>query len=265
MISAHKVCIGVGGIAIQLSTTHQELATMLRNRYNGFLVNAGKVDCEFEIEAVPPHQISGQEDISVARWENQWVLERGDFRATWAPCTRTGFVRQTVNPYSIDSVLRIVHSIILANEGGFLLHASSVIRNGRAFLFSGVSGAGKTTISRLAPPDVVLLTDEVSYIRHESNSYCAYGTPFAGELAKNGENTSSSIATAFFLVKGLQNKVVDVTPAAAVRKLLRNVLFFAHDPKLVGKLFETAVHFAAHVPVKELTFSPESTVWDLIT
>jgi hypothetical protein len=162
-------------------------------------------------------------------------------------------------------VLRIVHSIILANEGGFLLHASSVIRNGRAFLFSGVSGAGKTTISRLAPPDVVLLTDEVSYIRHESNSYCAYGTPFAGELAKNGENTSSSIATAFFLVKGLQNKVVDVTPAAAVRKLLRNVLFFAHDPKLVGKLFETAVHFAAHVPVKELTFSPESTVWDLIT
>jgi len=264
MVSAHKVCIGVGGIAIQLSTTHQELATMLRNRYNGFLVSASKFDCEFEIEAVPPQQISSQEDISVTRTENQWVLGRGDVRATWLPRSRSGLVRQTVNPYSIDSVLRIVHSIILANEGGFLLHASSVTRNGRAFLFSGVSGAGKTTISRLAPPDAVLLTDEVSYIRHESDGYRAYGTPFAGELARNGENTSSTIATAFFLVKGLQNQISDIAPAAAIRRLLRNVLFFAHDPKLVEQLFETAVDFVARVPVKQLTFSPENAVWDLI-
>ena len=179
-------------------------------------------------------------------------------------CFRHGSIRQTVNPYSVDSVLRIVHSLILANERGFLLHASSVIRNGRAFLFSGVSGAGKTTISRLAPPDVVLLTDEISYIRHKSDGYRAYGTPFAGELARNGENTSSPIATAFFLVKGLQNQIADVAPAAAIRQLLRNVLFFAHDPKLVEQLFETAVDFVARVPVQQLTFSPENAVWDLI-
>ncbi len=92
-------------------------------------------------------------------------MRRGDFRAHWDPSAGRGHIRQSANPYSIDSVLRIVHTLILAREGGFLLHSAGAIRNGRAFLFSGVSGAGKTTISRLAPPDVTLLTDEVSYIR----------------------------------------------------------------------------------------------------
>jgi ABC-type multidrug transport system ATPase subunit len=64
-------------------------------------------------------------------------------------------IEQTINPFSLDSVLRILHTLLLAREGGFLLHASSAIRNGSAFLFSGVSGAGKTTMARLAPPDVV--------------------------------------------------------------------------------------------------------------
>ncbi len=74
-------------------------------------------------------------------------------------------VRQNANPYSLDSVLRILHSLILAERGGFLLHAASAICDGRAYLFSGVSGAGKTTMTRLAPADITLLTDEISYLR----------------------------------------------------------------------------------------------------
>ena len=64
-------------------------------------------------------------------------------------------------------MLRIVHTLVLARQGGFLLHSASAIRNGKAFLFAGVSEAGKTTISRLAPPDATLLTDEISYVRKE--------------------------------------------------------------------------------------------------
>ena len=142
------------------------------------------------------------------RTGQRWQLERGDFHADWDPVTRRGCVRQSVNPYSIDSVLRIVHTLMLAtSRTGFLLHAASAVRNGQAFLFSGVSGAGKTTISRLAPPDATLLTDELSYLRREAAGDYAYGTPFAGELAKVGENVKAPLAAVFLLAQGPANRI----------------------------------------------------------
>ena len=130
---------------------------------------------------------------SVAWDSGRWLMERGDFRAEWNPSTARGRIQQTINPYSLDSVLRIVHTLLLAREGGFLVHASSAIRNGRAFLFAGVSGAGKTTIARLAPPDAALLTDEISYVTRQDDRYVAVGTPFFGELARVGENLHAPI------------------------------------------------------------------------
>jgi hypothetical protein len=120
---------------------------------------------QLQVELVPPGIVSDAEEARVRLEGRRWVMERSDFRAEWDPERRQGWVRQSPNPYSIDSVLRILHSLVLAREGGFLVHAASAIRNGRAFLFAGASGAGKTTIARLAPPDVVLLTDEISYVR----------------------------------------------------------------------------------------------------
>jgi hypothetical protein len=204
------------------------------------------------------------EDVRVLRKDGLWHLTRGDFRAQWDADAGRGAVRQSANPYSIDTVLRIVHSLILARTGGFLLHAASAIRNGRAFLFSGVSGAGKTTISRLAPPDAVLLTDEISYVRREDSAYHACGTPFAGELARVGENCSAPLDTLFFLQKGPANRIEEVAQPEAVRLLLRNILFFAEDEELVKLIFATACDFVNRVRVRQLTFLPDERVWDLV-
>src|SRR5260370_28821888 len=99
--------------------------------------------------------------VRVHREGGDWLIERGDFRARWDPCTGRGIVRQNASPYSLDSVLRILHSLILAQRGGVLLHAASAILHVRASLFSCVSGAGKTTLTRLPPSDITLTTDEI--------------------------------------------------------------------------------------------------------
>ena len=201
-------------------------------------------------------------DVRVWREGGQWLIERGDFRAQWDPNSGRGWVKQTPNPYSLDSVLRILHSLILAARGGFLLHAASAICDGRAYLFSGVSGAGKTTMTRLAPADITLLTDEISYLRPSADGYAAFGTPFAGELAKAGENCTAPVSALFFLEKGPENRVDELTSAEAVRRLMRNILFFAEDRGLVEKLLDTACDFVARVPIRRLTFYPDARVWD---
>jgi hypothetical protein len=203
-------------------------------------------------------------EVRVWKQDGDWQLKRGDFQAEWNPERRHGRVRQTANPYAIDSVLRIVHTLLLAPQGGFLLHASSAIRNGKGFLFSGLSEAGKTTMTRLAPSDAVLLTDEASYVRKVEGEYRAFGTPFAGDLGEPGKNVSAPIAALYLLAKATENRVSPIEPAEAVRRLMRNILFFADDAALVNLIFQSACAFVATVPVFELSFVPDRRVWDLI-
>ena len=249
---------------MRLNTTDANFLRLLQRRYSGFVARADRVEVDFDVALTPPAFGSSDAGVRVRRRSGQWLLERGDFRAEWEPVSRKGSIRQSANPYSIDSVLRIVHTLALAREGGFLLHAASAIRNGKAFLFAGVSGAGKTTISRLAPSDATLLTDEISYVRKQDDSYIAFGTPFTGELAKLGENTSAKIAALYLLAQGPRNRIEPVSSGEATRSLLANVLFFAEDPVLVQMTFHSAFEFVSRVPVSRLTFVPDSKVWELI-
>ncbi len=253
--------VEIGGIPISLSTESATFRDLLCQRYRGFL-SSSSPEAQLDFELVE----GGVSDDEVRVWREglDWRIERGDFHACWNPQTGRGLVRQNPNPYSLDSVLRIVHSLILAGRGGFLLHAASAICDGGAYLFSGVSGAGKTTMTRLAPDDVILLTDEISYIQPGADGYLAFGTPFAGELAKAGENCSAPVSCLFFLEKGPENCVAELASSEAVRRLMRNILFFADDPDLVKKLLQTACDFVSQVPIRRLTFYPDGKVWDTV-
>jgi len=238
---------------------------ILQKRYAGFINPTNGFQFRINIELI--EQTSKFEhgaDLQVKKQVGLWTFRRGDFRAEWNPETGNGKIVQSANPYSADAVLRIVHTLILARQGGFLLHAASAVRDGRAFIFSGVSGAGKTTISRLAPRDATLLTDEISYIRPDGNGYRAFGTPFAGELATLGENVSAPLSTLFFLEKGNENRVENVAKDQAMRSLLRNILFFADDVELVDLVFQSACNFVERARIRRLTFVPDSRVWETI-
>lgn len=285
-IALHSPIVRIGGVGIALRTSSLPFAEMVQDRYPGFMAPDTVPKFSFDVEVmdqaenriyapssprlVPDAQDGGvDDDLEVFCESGIWQIRRPDFAAHWDPRTARGQIRQTVNPYSLDSILRILHSLILAGRGEFLVHAASAIRNGRAFLFSGVSGAGKTTISRLAPPDATLLTDEISYVRKDEMhggvaSYRAHGTPFAGELARLGENCSAPLHTLYMLTQGPENRIDDIHPVVATQMLLRNILFFARDAELVQCVFEAACRFVERVPVRRLTFRPDAEVWDWI-
>jgi len=256
--------IAIGGMPVRVHTEDSSFLEMLQSRYSGFLDSEQEAEYDFDVDIVAPGFGDPEADVRVRQHSGRWLLQRGDFRAEWEPASRTGRIWQSANPYSIDAVLRIVHTLVLAKQGGFLLHAASAIRNGKAFLFAGVSGAGKTTISRLAPPDATLLTDEISYVRKVGDGYVAFGTPFTGELAKLGENASAAVEALYLLSQGPENRVEPLTAGEAGRELLANVLFFAEDQEFVHTAFQSACDFVHRVPVRRLTFVPDTRVWEMI-
>lgn len=263
-VESLSLAIEIGGMPVRVRTGDPGFLSLLENRYAGFVSDAEEAEIEFDVDLHASRFADPDAEISVTEHQGRWTLRRGDFLAEWETAARRGWIRQSANPYSIDAVLRIVHTLVLAKEGGFLLHSASAIRNGQAFLFAGVSGAGKTTISRLAPADATLLTDEISYVRRRGDDYIAFGTPFTGELAKLGENVSAPVRALFLLAKGPENSIEAMAPAEAARSLLANILFFAQDEQLVQAIFRSTFDFVSRVPVSKLTFVPDARVWELI-
>jgi len=261
--SVATVIVQIGGIPIGFRPSDPDFCGAIQKRYAGFLNSRVAPACRFDVHITAPTK-SSDDDARVSREGSVWRLERGDFQAEWDRQTNNGWIRQCANPYSIDTVLRITHSLILASEGGFLMHAASAVRGGRSYLFAGISGAGKTTITRCAPSNVSVLSDEISYVRRSGSAYLAYGTPFAGELARSGENISAPLHTLFLLEKGSDNRIEPVSAKNAAQALMRHILFFAHEPTIVERVFDSVLELASVVNVRKLVFTPDARAWQVI-
>jgi hypothetical protein len=258
------VTVDIGDVAVEFHTSDATLVRVLEQRFHRFLNPSAEPAFRFDITAVPSAHWDVDDDLHVHARNGRWIMQRGDFRAEWDVAERHGRIWQTVSPYAIDSVLRIVHTLVLATSGGFLLHASSAVRDGRAYLFTGPSGAGKSTIVGLAPDDVTVLTDEISYVRRTNDGYVAFGTPFAGELADLGEPLSAPVAALFQLGRGTDDRHIKLETRETVQALMRNILFFANDGLLVDEVLDTACDFASRVPAFKLLFAPDQRVWSTI-
>ena len=170
---SYDVTVEIGGMPIRLRTDDPGYLRMLEDRFAGFISPSQPSSLALDISLVPPIQPGPEEQVRVRSHPGQWSIERSDFQAGLLLASRSGWIRQHAHPYATDSILRILHSVLLAGRG-VLLHSASALRNGRAFFFFGPSGAGKSTILRLAPPDAILLSDEISYLRrHGEQVYCS--------------------------------------------------------------------------------------------
>jgi hypothetical protein len=255
-----ETVVEIGCAPVLLRSQDSELQEYIGAKYAHFITDAPS-SSPFDLTV----DVDRPASLNIECREDRWSFGRQDFRTEWSLKTRRGRVwlaGQTLD--SIDSVLRILLSILIVPQGGSLFHSASAIRDGKAFLFPGVSTAGKSTISSLAPPDVTVLTDEISYVRPLGDGYQAFGTPFAGSLNIPGESISAPLEAVYLLAKGPENKIDPIARRDAITAVMRNMLFFTKDPQLTEALFETACRIVARVPVYRLAFVPTPKVWEMI-
>lgn len=167
------------------------------------------------------------------------------------------------NQYALDSLLRVFLSWKLLEHRGFLLHAATVIRDGKAYVFTGRSGAGKSTVATLSPRGTVL-TDEISLLRREEGVWRAYGTPFWGEFKAAGSNSSAPVAGIFRLLQASKDRVESLRPMAVLRALLSNVLFFSAEAEANRRLLEILSQAATEIDGYNLSFRKNPTFWEVL-
>jgi len=105
--------------------------------------------------------------------------------------------------------------------GGFQLHSSAVMLDGKAYLFSAPSGTGKSTHTekwcRLF--GATLLNDDKPVLRNQQDTWMAYGTPWSGkhDLSVPAGVPLGGIA---FLMRGRENTIRRMEPGEAVAHLI---------------------------------------------
>ncbi|MDD6740992.1 MAG: phosphoenolpyruvate carboxykinase, partial [Prevotella copri] len=84
----------------------------------------------------------------------------------------------------ISSLSRALFAQIVLLHDGISVHSSCVVRDGKAFMFLGRSGTGKSTHSRLwieAFPGTELLNDDNPAVRILPDGPRVFGTPWSGK------------------------------------------------------------------------------------
>lgn len=260
-----ELSIEIAGLRTGILTRDPEVAGVVRERYKGFL-SAGTPGWRIELNAAAVPRPSSAGAVVVRRDGDRarFAVQRGDFDGTLDLGHRSGTVTLgDLSEVSIDSFLRIAYSLALLDVRGLVVHASSLIRRGRAYLFCGPSGSGKTTVTRLSP-GATLLTDELSIVRISDQRARCYGTPFWGELARAGENRAAPLRAIYFLRHGSRHAVEAVKPRQALERLLPNVLFFVREADLTARVLDIAADLVEAVPGFDLSFRLDPGFWEVI-
>jgi hypothetical protein len=157
--------------------------------------------------------------------------------------------------YPLDQLL-LMH--FLATRKGILTHAAGIARGGKAFLFPGASGAGKSTFAQLLAEAGKgrLLSDERMIVREVGGELRAFGTPWAGTagIARNG---SAPLAGIYFLKHGPNDRMKKLAAADALDRLLPVVSVPWYDPETATPIVAFAKRLASEVPAYEMSFTPE--------
>jgi hypothetical protein len=165
--------------------------------------------------------------------------------------------------YALDSLLRILLTMVLLPQRGFLLHGATVVRDGRAYIFFGRSGAGKSTVASLSPKGSVL-TDEISLIRYSHGCWQAHGTPFWGEFRAAGQNRLVPVAGFYLLKQATEERLEILSAKQALRALLPCVLFFASEKSAHETLLRTLLGLIEEIPCHRLYFRRNAEFWKVI-
>ena len=110
----------------------------------------------------------------------------------------------------------------LITRGGMMLHASAVVLDGAAYLFSAPSGTGKSTHTELwlrRFPGAYILNDDKPALYVSGGTVYAAGTPFSGKYDISA-NLSVPLRGIAFLERSADNRIEPIPDKRALYELL---------------------------------------------
>ena len=152
----------------------------------------------------------------------------------------------------------------LLNFDGMMIHASAVMMDGCAYLFTAPSGTGKSTHTQLWQRQfgekAQILNDDKPALRLEDGQWYAYGTPWSGKTALNIPARVPLVGICY-LRRGEVNRIMPMNSKEAIFSLMEQTVR-SRQPELARKMLGVLDKLVSAVPVwkMECNMDPQAAV-----
>ena len=163
--------------------------------------------------------------------------------------------------FGLDNSLMALFAFATARLGTLELHASVVSNSGKAYLFLGKSGTGKSTHSRLWLQNVSgteLVNDDNPVMRvMEDGSVCVYGSPWSGKQPCY-RNVCLPAGAIVRIHRAKENRIARLPLAQSYASLASSCSGFRAERPIADGLHSTLSQIVAKVPGYMLDCLPDA-------
>lgn len=133
----------------------------------------------------------------------------------------------------------------------FLMHGAAISYEGKAYLFTALSGTGKSTHIRLwqqyLGEKVQVINGDKPFLWVKENEVLIYGSPWAGKEGWN-TNCSAPLGGICFLRRGTRNRIIPISASECLNYLMHQV-YVPSDPITAGLTLELLDQMLKMIPL----------------
>lgn len=157
----------------------------------------------------------------------------------------------------------LVLNEIVSESNGFMIHASGVNDHGNGYLFSAVSGTGKSTMADLwAQKGATVINDDRVIVRSSAGgNYSIYNTPMP---YYRDDAKSTTLKACFLLKQSTENYIAKLNEIQSVLGLMGNCIQHLYNKSRIENHMMLIQQLVQQCNVFEVGFRPDTDIVDLI-
>lgn len=162
------------------------------------------------------------------------------------------------------ALMNLYSSFIIHHKWGLLIHSSCLKEGGKAFLFSGQSGAGKSTVVKLSHPRPIL-SDEATVVKITESDTKVYDSPFRSDTIASFSEPPIVLGGIQLLKQSMAIRRSKLKKSDSLLTLFDKIFYWANDPVETQKVFVLLSQLINTVPVYDLEFQKNDAFWKEIS
>lgn len=253
----------IGGQAVQINCHSETMANWLRRNFH--VTSPAEINPDLLIQLHGGYGTPFADyNVAITKDVNAVFFRRADYLIETDANYRYAVISVHDELALKHALMNLYSSYIVHHQWGLLIHSSCVIDKGRAILFAGHSGAGKSTAAKLSHPRE-LLSDEATILKITSEGITVYDSPFRSEIDRTGTIEESPLAGIYLLNQAIHNHMVPFSRSNAFLQLMDKVFYWSHSPEETARILSLLQLVVSIVPVYDLHFQKNNTFWELIS